>query len=443
MLKRLSIGIVVLAAFAGLAFAEIPDYKNIKIEDKIGRAMRDIEGDDVELRRVATDDMKELAEKHIALLGVDGEALRAMVLLGDGIAELYWQGKPTSRMRAERLMDDVVKAAGKTAVSPDAVKSVAAQKLLARIASGLLRNPENPSAKKALTDIRAVLARANFSEEIAPAQAVATFLDINTATKAPAPAAEPAPVPAPTPVTAAAPVAPPPPAPEPAKAPAPPPADVPVKAAEPAPTPKQETVTVVAPQALQPKVAEPAPAAAPAPPPRVVSSGDWKYADPALKVTTVVAPKDASAPVESAASTPPPKVEPPKEAGNDGTSILNILLMQLKGDDERRLEAGLKLTSKTADVVRSNYEHGSDPRSVEIMKISREKLDHKSLAVKKAAMKACAALKDKSAAPKLIDLLVSGDESVSAPAYAALKEMSGLDLGPTRDAWDKWAASIR
>ncbi len=58
--------------------------------------------------------------------------------------------------------------------------------------------------------------------------------------------------------------------------------------------------------------------------------------------------------------------------------------------------------------------------------------------IRRAAALACAAKKVKEAVPKLIARLRDRDPGVARAAHAALKELSGKDLGPTPAEWEAW-----
>jgi HEAT repeat protein len=58
--------------------------------------------------------------------------------------------------------------------------------------------------------------------------------------------------------------------------------------------------------------------------------------------------------------------------------------------------------------------------------------------LRRAAALACARRDAKTYVPPLIPLLRDRDEDVAAAARAALKELSGRDLGADADAWQAW-----
>lgn len=432
MMRRLIAGVALVLLALGPAAAEIGDYKNIGPRQVVGRIVRDLAGDDVEVRRAASDELKALSEKSLGRLGIEPEAEETLLLIGDGIAELYWMGKATSRTRAERSMDEVVTALGLAARSSDKPKANSAHKLMVRYVSVLMRNADHPSSVATIAELKKHL-KAWPEEEITPANSVVSFLTEAPEEKKP----ETPPAPEPTALAEA----------EPAETPPEAPPPVPVQATK---APEPEPVTVVAPEKSRPAEPKPAPEAEPAAPaakPRVVDSAAWKYADPALKVTTVIAPTQSrmGAKTVGEAETPAPRAPqtPVAEAPGDGTSILNILQMQLASEDERRLEAGLKLTAKTSDEVLNHLNHGNDERSKAIVKRVRSLVDHKSLAVRRQAMRTSATLRDNLAAPQIASNLGGQDEETSRTAYEALKAISGIDLGPTREPWAKWAAEQR
>jgi hypothetical protein len=58
--------------------------------------------------------------------------------------------------------------------------------------------------------------------------------------------------------------------------------------------------------------------------------------------------------------------------------------------------------------------------------------------IRRAAALACAAQRLKAHVPQLLPLLRDADRAVAEAAHAALKELTGKDLGPDADAWQAW-----
>lgn len=457
--RLMVVSAILLAAVAGAGAQSILDYRTVGPGEVVAEAVRDISGDDAEARRAASERLISMIKAEAASLGVDPKAEGAFLSFSQGMLELVAAGKATSRVRAERLMEEAFGSLADNLRSSDKAKSEAALRVLASFSALFEKNLDSPSAEKFAADIKDLFASASVdaaavaaaqSKVAAPAPAEEKPAPQATAEKPAeaspeakpevAPAArpeevasaqaEPAPSVAVAPPTAAAPEAPPATAKDGHTA----------EAAEAKPAPVPETITVKAP---------------PPPPPRprtgdfplspVVVSSSPLYADnPAYKVTTVVAPPRSRPGYREEQARAEEKVRRRLSFLSEedpGESLINLILDQLRSPDAKRIDSGLKLTSRVSEVIIQAKTRGVESNASLVMAKTRELLSFPEDRVKRSAALAATALKDRLAVRPLIDLLKAEEESTASTARAALYSIVGVDLGAQQRPWLDWAAA--
>lgn len=440
--KRFNILLALLLSISSAAYGEeLMDYKKIGPKELISRAANDLTSDDVELRRSAADEIKQLVDREVPRLGVDPEAEKILSYIGDASSELFWFGRATSRVRAERILSEAIEAIAQSLASSDQPRVESSKRTLERFGSVLARNPEHPSSEKLLADLKRIFEGAKLPFDPKPAREVEAFLTDGEAVEAAKalqaatvarldkesaaakPAEEPPPAPAPAEPVAAEEK----PASEPtaAKEAEPPPAAV-----EPAPI---QVVTVKAPilsrQALE--MEKPKELAAP----KVISAPAPLPDDPAYKVTNVLAPEHVRL---SLKKDTPTMLERSIEPASGSTTILNIVQDQLSSEDVQRQESGLKLTARISDLI-TGQAGKNDPQSLRILGRVRELLRHPSPSVRLQAVKAAASVRDRMAVANLIDLIGDQEEVVAKASVAALSTITGQSFGEDKAGWQKWA----
>ncbi len=371
---------VVLMA-AGCFAGDVLNYKAIGPREQIEGYSKGLFSDDGEERRAAAIALKDMSDMELARLGAVPEAEGTLNLICGSMADLLDKGKATTRIRAERVLYDIIEGLSEELKSEQPAKVEAAKRLLPFIRDRLSKGSDNQSSEKLLAQIGEIEGALNQEKPPKP-HAVPTGENAASSGKTASGGSGTG-------------------------------GEAPINTAETA-----------------------------SPAPRGGEEAAAATSEPPTAAPSVEPAKAAAVKVEGkAADKPSGKVPSPKPASAGAGSVIAIVADQLQSDEESRVVAGLKLTARISGVIAASIANPDDPQAAAVGAKIRELIRSRDPVVRKHAAEAAGALKDALAVPDLVAIMDDADETVSSAAKDALSAIVGRDLGPGPGEWLKWAGS--
>lgn len=401
--------------------SNILDYRKMGPKEQAQSYLVKLQDPDGSVRRDGASLLSRVIEQQVPNIGSSKEGDAFLIEIGSGVTGLAQMDNSTIRVRAERLLDQLVHgymAAASSNSEPMKAEGLRGLKFLgARTNSGETRSLISGALSKAKEEIPPfdpiLVIRPTLNEQKEPPRLAPESISedgtlVRVAEKDPTIPSEP---PAPQPET----TTPPPPPPETARV---------EETAKPAPA-AQETA-VEQPSASKPKkivvrsltggYTAPLPAAAAETQVVTVSLKGVKKTDP---------PKKPSAPE----ATPAPSQE---------RVVLKMLAEKLMANDEGGKLIGLDLAKKLSEnVIRAAASDDLDLKSYaqNATLALRRLIADSSPQVRGRACEITGLIKDRQSAPQLITRLEDSDEAVKKAAQGALNAISGKDLGENPADW--------
>lgn len=416
--------------YAGASFAlesDILDYKNIGPKEQAAGHMGRLTDPDGSVRRDGANLLSREIERVLPELGMSPGASAFLTEVGAGLSALLMTDSATIRVRAERVMDQLIGGYVAASTSKDAALKEEGKKGLLFLAQRVKEPETRTPLANALKKLK--IEMPPFDEALAKQYELPGRETASAASEPEAPAAQPETAPAPAvEVSVSIPAAPS----QPAVA-------EPVKeAATPAPAP--------------PPAAAEAPKSATAPRKIVVRSlagGAAKAATPATPSSAqviTVSLKDIKKAVQakSEASSAAAAVQAKKDTSSQDRVVLKMLSDKLSATEEQGKLVGLEFAIKLIDSLlkaKESTEPDLKKLAEDDLQAVRRLIGDPSASVRAEAVRIAAAFKDTEATPLIISRLGDQDPKVKEAAHIALVSLTGKDLGPSPEKWQEAATA--
>jgi hypothetical protein len=403
--------------FAGACFAlesDVLDYKNIGPKEQAAGHMGRLTDPDGSVRRDGANLLSREIERVFPELGMSPGASAFLAEVGAGLSALLLTDSATVRVRAERVMDQLIAGYVSASTSKDAALKEEGQKgllfLAQRLKEAETRTPIANALKKLKIEMPA------FDEALAKQYVLPSTEAPGAPDEEESSAAQPEPAPAQTvQVSVSA-----------------PPAPVQSVIAEPV----NEAPASIPPAAEAPK-------AAPTPRKIVVRSLAGGAAKPATPATPssaqviTVSLKDIKKSGQPKTDAPA-AAAPEKDTSSQDRVVLKMLGDKLSATDEAGKLVGLEFAIKLIDsLLKAKDSDEPDLKKLadDDLQAVRRLIGDPSPGVRAEAVRVAAAFKDTEAIPLLISRLGDQDPNVREAAHVALVSLTGKDLGPSPEKW--------
>lgn len=413
--------------YAGAGFAlesDVLDYMSIGPKEQAAGHMGRLTDPDGSVRRDGANLLSREIERVLPELGMSPGASAFLTEVGAGLSALLMTDSATIRVRAERVMDQLIGGYVAASTSKDAALKEEGQKGLLFLAQRVKEPETRTPIANALKKLK--IEMPPFDEALAKQYALPSREAASAQSEPESPAAQPETAPAPAvEVSVSIPAA-------------------PAQSAVAEPVVKEAAT----PAPVPPPAAAEVPKSATAPRKIVVRSlagGAAKAATPATPSSAqviTVSLKDIkkAAQAKSEASSAAAVVQAEKDTSSQDRVVLKMLNDKLSATDEQGKLVGLEFAIKLIDSLLKAKE-SSEPDLKKLaqddLQAVRRLIGDPSASVRAEAVRIAAAFKDTEAAPLIISRLGDQDAKVKEAAHIALVSLTGKDLGPSPEKWQE------